>query len=37
MAAVDAGWVEAQARLEKAAARINVAERVRLRDVRPRE
>jgi F-type H+-transporting ATPase subunit epsilon len=37
MAAVDAGWVDAQARLEKAAARINVAERVRLRDVRPRE
>lgn len=37
MAATDADWVKAQARLEKAAARINVAERVRLRDVKPRE
>ena len=37
MAATDADWVQAQTRLEKAAARINVAERVRLRDVKPRE
>lgn len=37
MAATDADWVTAQARLEKAAARIEVAERVRLRDVKPRE
>ena len=37
MAATDADWVKAQARLEKAAARINVAERVRLRDLKPRE
>lgn len=37
MAATDAEWVKAQARLEKAGARINVAERVRLRDIRPRE
>lgn len=37
MAATDADWVKAQTRLEKAAARINVAERVRLRDVKPRE
>jgi F-type H+-transporting ATPase subunit epsilon len=37
MAATDADWVKAQTRLEKAAVRINVAERVRLRDVKPRE
>lgn len=37
MAATDADWVKAQARLEKAAARINVAERVRLGDVKPRD
>jgi F-type H+-transporting ATPase subunit epsilon len=37
MAATDADWVKAQTRLEKAAARINVAERVRFRDVKPRE
>lgn len=37
MAATDADWVKAQTRLEKAAARINVAERVRLGDVKPRE
>jgi F-type H+-transporting ATPase subunit epsilon len=37
MAAEDGEWMKAQARLEKATARINVAEKVRLRDVRPRE
>jgi F-type H+-transporting ATPase subunit epsilon len=37
MAATDADWVEAQARLEKAAARISVAERAPPRDGKPRE
>lgn len=37
MAAEDAEWMKAQARLEKATARITVAEKVGLRDLRPRE
>jgi F-type H+-transporting ATPase subunit epsilon len=37
MGAEDGEWMKAQARLEKATARIHVAEKVRLRDVRPRE
>ncbi|HSL84111.1 MAG TPA: F0F1 ATP synthase subunit epsilon [Thermoanaerobaculia bacterium] len=37
LAAEDVDWMQAQARLEKAMARIHVAETVRLRDVRPRE
>lgn len=37
MAAEDGEWMKAQARLEKATARIHVAEKVGLRDLRPRE
>lgn len=37
MAAEDAEWMKAQARLEKATARITVADKVGLRDLKPRE
>lgn len=37
MAAEDTDWMKAQARLEKATARIHVAEKVGLRDLKPRD
>lgn len=37
MGAEDLDWMQAQARLEKAATRLNVAQRVSARDHRPRE